>query len=385
MIKYFEEPARPDFSLYNIDFREELDYALTTEISKEQARGRNCLKVYYYEESDEILYVKRFNSNDFPIEELYTEFLDLDDDEPFFGDEEDEEEDGYEEEKEFHWESTVSYRYKEFLNSGNLSSLVIEIAPFAESSLLSEENKMYYMADIGKIVCDFKDGNVIVRYFDRENSLHSQATYAKSKLQDTPGPISINSPEEICEEVLEDMGFSLLKKESYDMNGDAASKIIYHYNEKGELTKIEYYKSGIWHDLLSSFQTYDYDSKGRMVRGMYHRRVEDGESVSYSLIALYTYMYSPANSNFCTTILCEDVQPENSWKTSLTYDKKGQLVKLEKRDMNKNYKLHYIEEYQYNKDGRNSTILLRGIKSDADSLKTYSYDEKGRVISYAYL
>lgn len=251
-IKYFEEPVISDLELKSISSREELDSVLTTEISKQQTRGRKCLKVYY-EETGGIVLVKRYDTHDFPTEQLWTRHFGK---KPAWQDEDDDCDEGF-------WMETILCKYREIRSSGKLSSLIIDVDAFAGSSPLSQENEEYVKTDIARAVCTFKDDKVTARFLSADAFLCSQVIYIRSDSM-LGSQFGIFPFEENFDVILADMGFSPLKKEKYDINGDVESRTVWTSDDRGKWIKKENCEWGIWEDHLSSYQVFSYDSEGKL-------------------------------------------------------------------------------------------------------------------------
>ena len=174
----------------------------------------------------------------------------------------------------------------------------------------------------------------------------------------------------------------------------------YQYNAAGNLEKVvgegitgdnrntlytsEYvYANGILqNEVYDSGTSYTYDSDGRIISGTHKNKYsgeeilliynynEAGQLVSYTgTYETFTYQYN--DMGLISSVTVEEDGGSNTYSTSYTYDKDGNLLKEES---------YYVDSYIY----ENGVLIKKERYSDSELYDEahYTYDENGNLIKW---
>lgn len=153
------------------------------------------------------------------------------------------------------------------------------------------------------------------------------------------------------------------KESMYKGNGYLFQKSVFSYDASGNLSEMQLWSSDTYFVLK---QLYEYDQNGNRLS---LKNYTNEQVLSYE----YTYEYGGNNNK--TKMVYQKLKSPIIQTTNYTYNKKNELIKLERYD---NDKLVHTMEYVYNEQGIVTETINRGISSQFKTVARF--DEKGSPI-----
>ena len=366
-VKYFKCPG---FEVITAaDSEEELRSFFGQELTKDQTREQDCVKVYFDREG--FLQVKQYDQRGVEIDRVvrgdFEEAI------------ENYEEDGSEENSStFDVFEKARFSYEEVIDKDRLRKQLITVTKLSDDSK-SDRLRWHFwdsIPDKFQVIYTYYKDKETVHKVVRCDQLQSEAFFKKVSNPKTREVWKYvkkaHSPDECCDERLFSQGYVLTLEKTYDLAGDIDGIERWNFSRDGRCVRREVVQPGILEELVRVYWDISLDQSGKVTEKSCYDWEDSGGKPCYCT----KYKYDSKG------LLCRKVSIMRKGEEYVEYLRYTEDDLCKEETCYAERQLDLRTNYVHDEKGRLIKEILQYARGDI-FVNEFDYDEKGRIAEYA--